>query len=222
MFVCFRLHFRPKTPPPTKESTCDVSSLDDTIFSPTSTVPITVELQNLSSENPTSLLDDSLFTTNSFTLQELYGDTVEPVVPFDDTRQTTLLGNCDPVMNRTFGCSKFNVSSACSDITIKNDKIDNDNVALIRRDGQQQSSSGSVSNCVSDFMCDSPKKHCSTSILSSTLTSPKYNSVNTVMQIDGGWPQQQQQKITTTTVNHITNGPLSHSECKFTHFIYSS
>lgn len=165
-----RLHFRPKTPPPIKEeSTC---VLDDTIFSPTSTVPITIELQNLTSDQPTSLLDDTLFTTSPFTLNDLYSDTVE----FDDTRQVSLV---DPVLNRTFGCSKFNVVSDCVSV-----------------------------NSVYE-QCETNKKH---SILSSTLTSPKYNSVNVMP--SASWPTQP--KI----VNHVSNGPLSYSDGKnYSHLI---
>lgn len=178
-----RLHFRPKTPPSNKEeSTCKISSIEDSIFSVTSTVPITVELQNLTSEHPSSLLDDSLFTTSSFSLQDLYSDTVEPVVPYDDTRQT--FGQ-DPALDRTFGCSRFSVtSSECWPADCESDIV------------------SCMNNSAVDI-CVTPKKQ---SILSSTLTSPKYNSVN-MMPSSESLPQQLK-----SIVNHVSNGPLSHSE----------
>lgn len=181
---CYRLHFRPKTPPESKEeSTCTIPQLDESIFSPTSTVPITVELQNLVSDHPSSLLDDSLFTTSPFSLQELYADTVEPV-PIDDTRQSPMF---DPALDRTFGCSRFRVISDVESVSPDM----SDNISCLN-------------NCAVD-VCVTPKKQ---SILSSTLTSPKYNSVN-VMPSSDGWAQQK------SLVNHVSNGPLSHSEGKF-------
>lgn len=162
-FVSSRLHFRPKTPPPIKEE----PSAPDPLFNPASTAPITIELQNLTSDLPTSLLDDTLFTTSPFTLQDLYADTMAPAtpVPFDDTRQT-------------FGCSRFSVSC----------------------DGDSDSACGSV--------VDSCSPNKIQSILSSTLTSPKFNSVNVV---GDTWTQK---------VNHVSNGPLSHSEGKLAFFLY--
>lgn len=63
-----------------------------------------------------------------------------------------------------------------------------------------------VVNCMDNSavdICMTPKKQ---SILSCTLTSPKYNSVS-VMPSSDGWAQQQK-----NVANHISNGPLSHSE----------
>ncbi|GLV39686.1 Enhancer of Polycomb [Carabus blaptoides fortunei] len=97
------LHFRPKTPPST--STEQQDELEPVLHL-TNTTPITVELQTMSSTCPSTLLDDSLFTTSSFTLQDLYSDTVPDAVSFDDTRQTPAV---DSALDRTFGCSRFRV-----------------------------------------------------------------------------------------------------------------
>lgn len=183
------LHFRPKTPPAPSTDHLE----DDALFNLTNTTPITVELQTMSSTCPSTLLDDSLFTTSAFTLQDLYSDTVPDVVSFDDTRQTSPAGGgdlVDPALDRTFGCSRFRVCDSAV----------------------QTPSAPSV--VVVDVPTTPPTKK--QSILSSTLTSPKFNSVSVspsssaaaaTAAVDGRSPKQH-------LYNHIHNGPLSHTECK--------
>lgn len=174
--------------------------MDDSIFNPTSTIPLTVELQNLG--HPSSLLDDSLFTTTPFSLQELYAEMGDPVVPYDDTRQEPTVP--DPVLDREFGCSRFNVTCGsdelCDGVGTWPNQVASDGLTCVNN------------NCAVD-VCVTPKKQ---SILSSTLTSPKYNSVNVLSMPSDGWPQQQK-----NIVNHITNGPLSHSEGENIFFFFN-
>lgn len=198
------LHFRPKTPPASSAVHQLGEGDDDALYNLTNTTPITVELQTMSATCPSTLLDDSLFTTSAFTLQDLYADTVPDVVSFDDTRQTSPAGGggelVDPALDRTFGCSRFRVC-----------------------DSAVQTPSATSVVVVDVPTTPPPPPTKKQSILSSTLTSPKFNSVSVspssaaaaaatstaaaAATVDGRSPK-------THLYNHIHNGPLSHTECK--------
>lgn len=137
VFWCgFRLHFRPKTPPPDYEPPCHLLPCDDAIFTPRANQPFSMEIIPI--EPPSSLLDTTSFVTDPFILNE---NDLDMNVPITDTRQqqssgSTQIGsntlnkrfnmkynnNCgvtlndsvfinnntmDVVIDRTAGCSSF-------------------------------------------------------------------------------------------------------------------
>lgn len=159
---------------------------------------------------PSTLLDDSVFTTVPFTLQDLYADVMDEVVgdvvPFDDTRQSQPEGG-DPALDKPFGCSRFYVQEAS--VSSVPPGLGDKNHCVIPGGGDAPVGAAPAPSVVDK--CVTPKKQ---SILSSTLTSPKYNSVN-VAQLEDSYVSRPKY----STINHhVNNGPLSHSECKYDSF----
>lgn len=159
----FRLHFRPKTPPPEYEPPCDMLLSQDSFFNPSANTPFSMEIQTLDAPSST-LLDTSTFVTDPFMLNNLDLD-----IPVTDTRQSpinTLTSNVSDVRTdndssdssdsdyRTIGCSSFNISDSCSS---------------------------------ADWATGTRHQQKKTTSSSSTLTSPKFNSVSTsVTMLDEG------------------------------------
>ncbi|KAJ8925543.1 hypothetical protein NQ315_009383 [Exocentrus adspersus] len=177
------LHFRPKTPPPDYEPPCDMLLSQDTFFNPSANIPFSMEIQTLEAPSST-LLDTSTFITDPFTFDNLELDT-----PVTDTRQS--------------GDRNVPTTSALNtlipSVNINSNIVYNDNVIL--NDNFSLSDANYDANCVSDYRTigcsrftvtdlgsfDSSSSHMDTPETSkekkvsssSTLTSPKFNSVST-------------------------------------------
>ncbi|KAF2887881.1 hypothetical protein ILUMI_18292, partial [Ignelater luminosus] len=174
----FRLHFRPKTPPPDYEPPCHLLPADDDTFIPSANTPFTLEIQTL--EAPSSLLDTSTFLTTPFTLEDLCPISTE--VPVTDTRQfsdtnvqtginlnvNVGLNTLTPSVNDSF---TSNINLIDSDCTVTCDT----NSVNSGEDRTIGCSMFNVSN-ISESADESSSKN--RLILSNTLTSPKLNSVN--------------------------------------------
>lgn len=67
LIICFRLHFRPKTPPPDWEPPCDMLLCQDTFFDPcNANAPFSMEIQTLDPANNTLLSDKTSYITEPF------------------------------------------------------------------------------------------------------------------------------------------------------------
>ncbi|KAJ8977026.1 hypothetical protein NQ317_013475 [Molorchus minor] len=192
MVEFLRLHFRPKTPPPDYEPPCDMLLSQDTFFNPSANTPFSMEIQTL--DAPSSmLLDTSVFITDPFTFDNLDGlDT-----PITDTRQlssdidkhvesastpNTLIpsvSNDDTViLNDSFSLSDANCDS--------NSSSDSDyrTIGCSRFTLTDLGSFGGGAACCSEVEPSADVLSVSSSkqkkvVSSSTLTSPKVNSVST-------------------------------------------
>lgn len=140
-------------------------------------------------EAPSTILDTTSFVTAPFTFDDLEMDTLEEV-PITDTRQQHQ--SSDKNVQTT------GVSANAGPNTL-NSSVSNVDVVDDVRDEQR-------TICCSRFRvldkCASSKKH---SVVSSTLTSPKLNSVN--VSPDGR--QQQRQLNDNTLLSNNANGLLS-------------
>lgn len=135
-------------------------------------MPFSMELQVLD-EAPSTVLDTTSFVTTPFTLDDVEMDTLE--VPITDTRQQQQQQqssdkNVQTGVNVNAGLNTLN------SISVSNVELDDDN------DGDCDETK---TLCCSRFKvldkCASSKKH---SVVSSTLTSPKLNSVNVSRQMN--------------------------------------
>lgn len=195
MLICFRLHFRPKTPPPSYEPPCHLLPADDLTFIPSANVPYTMELQVLD-EMPSTVLDTSSFVTAPFTFDDLEMDTLEEI-PITDTRQQQQQQQSSDNKNVQRGANAglITLNSSVSNIETDNDDDGDDEIRTI---------------CCSRFKvldkcASSNKKH---SVVSSTLTSPKLNSVN-ISSSDGRQQQQQQRQMNDNLLSNNANGLLT-------------
>lgn len=171
-FAGFRLHFRPKTPPPDYQPPCHLLPADDPTFIPSANTPFSLELEVLD-EAPSTVLDASSFVTAPFTLEDLGLE-----VPITDTRQSSDK-NVQTGVSASAGPNTLNSS-------VSNVDLDDD-------DGGDETRT----ICCSKFRvldkCASSKKH------SSTLTSPKLN--NSVNVSPEGRQQQRQMNDTSLNNN---------------------
>lgn len=188
-FAFCRLHFRPKTPPPDYEPPCDMLLSPDTFFNPSANMPFSMEIQTLEAPSST-LLDTSTFITDPFMFDNLDLDT-----PVTDTRQSsdrhiqtgsalnTLIpsvnSNCNVIHsdNVTLNDS-FNLSNTNCDVNCDGDYR---TIGCSRFTITDLGSFGSAPSQMETVEMSKQKKVFS----SSTLTSPKFNSVSTVTTGEG-------------------------------------
>lgn len=158
-----------------------------------------MELQVLD-EAPSTMLDTSSFVTAPFTIDDFEMDTVEEV-PITDTRQQQQQQQPPPPpsdnKNVQTGVSIANVSPNTLNSSVSNIEID-----VEQNDGDEIRTICCSRFKVLDKCATSNKKH---SVVSSTLTSPKLNSVN--VSPDGR--QQQQRQMNDSLISNNANGLLT-------------
>lgn len=137
-------------------------------------------------EAPSTILDTTSFVTAPFTLDDLEMDTLEEV-PITDTRQQSSDKNVQTT-GVSANAAPNTLNSSVSNVDVIDDVCDETRTI-----------------CCSRFRvldkCASSKKH---SVVSSTLTSPKLNSVN--VSPDG---RQQQRQLNDNLLSNNANGLLS-------------
>lgn len=187
-----RLHFRPKTPPPSYESPCYLLPPEESTFNPDANVAFSLELRAL--DESSVLLDSSTFTTPPFLLGEMSSEGVCEDVPVTDTRQQPR----DPVnsvqqmglnLNVNVGLNTLNTNNITTNSFVHSVNLNNNNISPSPVDvdpsnvGEQRApgcSRFTVSDISGSAVGIMSKRHF---LLSSTLTSPKLNSANLVSDV---------------------------------------
>ncbi|KAK9717332.1 Enhancer of polycomb-like [Popillia japonica] len=195
------LHFRPKTPPPDYEPPCYMLPPEDPTFIPSANMPFSLELRladNFSNSN--ILLDSSTFVTAPFLSDDF---TLElPEVPVTDTRQSNDTTNVQTGINlnvnvglNTLNTNTNNTSSGSfiqsvnlnDSLSLSVDFCNDDemttNTPMLVEDVNDRTFVGCSKFTVTDINGSagtSSNKYKQLLSHSSTLTSPKLNSVNAV------------------------------------------
>ncbi|EFA06113.2 enhancer of polycomb homolog 1 [Tribolium castaneum] len=194
------LHFRPKTPPPDEESPCSLLPFSESYFVPGANMSFSIEVQSL--ETPSTLLDTSAFLTDPFTFDNL--DSIEDV-PVTDTRQssdkivqTGINLNVNVGLNTLTPSVNDNSSSVFSNSNANlTDSIKlEDATSSSTSDENDERTIGCSRFYVSDLGVTKKNQTSKTQTVTSTLTSPKFNSVNAVSE---GWSR------STATEGPLTN-----------------
>lgn len=173
------LHFRPKTPPPGYEPPCHLLPVEDSTFLPNANTPFTLEVRPLDSTS--TLLDSSTFITSPFLLDDLTMSSLD--VPVTDTRQSSEKNVQTGInVNVNVGRNTLTCTDSLSPLVNLND-----NVTLTSSESFTDSSDYRTVGCSQFNVYDSSinvsapsKKH---TIVSSTLTSPKLNSVKVLSEV---------------------------------------
>nr|KAH0807890.1 hypothetical protein GEV33_014902 [Tenebrio molitor] len=177
------LHFRPKTPPPDQEPPCGLLPASESYFVPGANTSFSIEVQSM--ETPSTLLDASAFLTDPFTFDNL--DSTEDV-PVTDTRQSSdKIVQTGINLNVNVGLNTLTPSVNDSSSSV----FSNSNANLTDSIKFEESTSSSSSDESDDRTIGCSRFHVSdlgasksvtskTQPVSSTLTSPKFNSVNAV------------------------------------------
>ncbi|KAI4467760.1 enhancer of polycomb [Holotrichia oblita] len=195
------LHFRPKTPPPDYEPPCYMLPPEDPTFIPSANMPFSLELRladNSSSSN--ILLDSSTFVTAPFLSDDFTLDL--PEVPVTDTRQSNDTTNVQTGINlnvnvglNTLNTNTNNTSSGSfiqsvnlnDSLSLSVDFCNDDEMTthtpMLVEDVNDRTFVGCSKFTVTDINGSagtSSNKYKQLLSHSSTLTSPKLNSVNVV------------------------------------------
>lgn len=140
------LHFRPKTPSPLSPKSTQLND-DDLLSRLTDQTPISVEIQSLGEQLPTSIFnennyDNNLFMTNQFTLNDLYFDDLlsQPTTIASTSTTITSSGSGSSTITRIIPPTITTTTSATTTttttvpaVTIKQEKMDDevfDNIPL--------------------------------------------------------------------------------------------
>lgn len=163
ILFCFRLHFRPKTPPAGYEPPCHLLPPEDTTFIPSANTHFSLEMKVL--DSPSTFLDTSTFVTSPFLFEDLDWD-----VPVTDTRQSSDTNMQTGInLNVNVGLNTLNSSVNLNDSFVcSNDEVNLTDFSEIRTIGCSRFKVSDIDSCTG-----TTSKTCNRSI---TVTNPKLNN----------------------------------------------